>query len=144
MLAAATLLALIFTTLMLALAFRAIDPGISRHQLYNPERDALVEAQWQLAHAWPDGASTLDARIRSHIQRALLSLDQAQQDRPQRRQRIEHLRDLLEQLWHAEYQAQQQANARHALYQQIIKRLNALTGPTGAQPGNNDAPAMAT
>ena len=35
-----------------------LAPGIGRPDLYNPERDALIEADWQLSQSVPHGATS--------------------------------------------------------------------------------------
>ena len=118
-------------TLSAAILFDVLGFGMRRPDLYNPEREALIEAQWQLAQSVPHGPSqTLQDEqteaTQRHIHTALGWLEKAAGVRADHRQRITTLRAEVEELEAADRAARASATHRARVYAQIAAELKTL------------------
>lgn len=136
------LLLVTLATLTAAVAFDVLDLGTRRADLYNPERKALVEAEWQLSQAVPHGqdATSETTLTHRHIHTVLDWLDRAEAIQPRHRQRIAALREMVGELETADRAAQASAERRLHLYAEITAELKALLAPyqpASAAPGTD-------
>jgi hypothetical protein len=132
----ASLLLLTVLTVIVAVALDELKLGIHRPDLYNPEREALIEAEWQLSQSAPHGSTSVDVTqaTHRHIRSVLDWLEKAEDVQPQHRQRIVAVRERVAELEAADREAA--ANARHRvqLYQEIMKELEHLMAPYRPSP----------
>lgn len=130
-------LILTLVTGLLGFAFDIVDFGARQPDIYNPERGALVEAQWQLSQALPPASPEDKAKeARQRIRNVKQSLKKAQREHPDDRSRIEYIRQLVDRLQAADAAARQQAAFRDDLYQTILKNLDQLI----ASPNHTSEP----
>lgn len=132
-----SLILLTLITVAAALLFDVIDIGVPRPDLYNPGREALVEAQWQLAQTIPHGQTApVEAdQTHQHIRTVLDWLDTAQNVEPEHRQRIAALREMITKLEAADREAQASAQHRRQIYDQIVSELKTLIARYQETPG---------
>jgi len=126
-----TIASLLLLTLMIVTAAEVFDllaPGSGQSDLYNPERKALIEADWQLSQLVPHGpASDLQgAPIHRHIETVLDWLDRAEGVQSDHRQQITELRAKVRALEAADRTARASAAQRDQLYDEINHNLKAL------------------
>lgn len=107
------------------------DPAQLKAQFYDPGRDALVEAQWELSHAIPHGnEAKAEKPNKGHLQQVSELLAEARQAHPDRPQELMKVEQLLAQL-KAQDQLVKQHEARRAeLYQTIHAELHKLSQPS--------------
>ena len=134
----ASLLLLSLVTVTTAFLFDLVNLGVRRTEMYNPEREALVEADWQLSQTMPHGPASITPvhRTERHIRKVLDWLDKAEGMQSEHRQRIAVLRDKVEALAAAERAVQSSSAHRDRLYDEISSELRFLIDRYGEGPPN--------
>lgn len=131
-----SLLLITLITVTAAIVFDLLHLGISRPDLYNPEREALIEADWQLSQSVPHGraAGATNPPAHPHIDAVIDWLDKAEGVQSTHRDRIAELRSKVQQLDAAERAVQADVSRRERIYNEINSELKFLIDLYGDAP----------
>ncbi|MCB1790107.1 MAG: hypothetical protein KDJ24_07395, partial [Gammaproteobacteria bacterium] len=123
------LFTVLLTTIVAALVVKFLDPANSNQsELYDPGREALVEAEWRLAQAVPHGATGKMANYLTpqQVAEVLDKLDTARHADSAQRQRIDALRRMVTELEEADRAARASLERRTQLYERIVGEMDSL------------------
>jgi len=131
-----SLLLITVATVTAAVLFDLLHLGISRPDLYNPEREALIEADWQLSQSVPHGpaAGSMTAPVHPRIDGVIDWLDKAQGVQTEHRQRIAALRNKVQELDAADRAVRADVTRREQIYREINGELKFLIDRYGDAP----------
>ena len=126
-----TFIALGLLVILAASLAAAVDLNglkIDRPDLYTPERQALIEAEWQLSQAFAHEPAQLDAAplIHQQVKAALDWLDRASGADPTHHQRIAELQRQIMALEIADQQARASNAQRVQIYGRLLDELKTL------------------
>lgn len=131
-----SLLLVSLATVTTAVIFDLFHLGTKRPDLYNPEREALIEADWQLSQSVPHGpaAGGINTAAHPHIDAAIDWLDKAEGVQTEHRYRIAELRRKVRQLDVADRAVQADVSRRERIYNEINSELKFLIDLYGDAP----------
>ena len=124
---------LVIVSVSLAAVFDFNGLAIARPNLYAPERQALIEAEWQLSRAFAHEPAQMDepSLVRQQVRTALDWLDKASRADPAHYRRIADLQRQVRALEAADQAARANTEQLARIYDQVVAELKALS--TGHQ-----------
>ena len=136
--------ALLIVLLVIAAAafvFDLVDFEDQRPDLYNPGREALIEAEWQLRQSVPHGPSENDPSdlTAQQVYDILDELEKARDAEPAHRERIGRIRARVAMLQQVDREVHASTLRRTELYDSIVSEIDELLsqytqGNLGQQP----------